>query len=139
MFEWAVSIVMTKIGLGVFIALWLDVDISQTFTVFVGWGLSADNVGMLFLIVGSVRCYALYANGQWHRYGCYTRAAGSAIGVIIWMQLFVGVLEAIAQSKLLYVGIFVWSTFSIFDFFSLCRSILDCAAYRVSGNAARAA
>jgi len=138
LFEWAMALIMLQMGLGVFAALWCDIKIIGAFTVLIGAGFDLVTVATLFAMLGFLRCLALYANGKW-RHGCYVRAAGCAVGVIIWIQMLSGVLIILITTRQLFMVLFVWSTFAAFEFFSLCRSILDLRSYGpgVSGNAAR--
>lgn len=141
LFEWAMSLIMLQMGVGVFVADWCGVKIIGAFTILNAMGLHMSGVALLFAIVGSLRCLALYANGKW-RNGCYVRAAGCAAGVIVWVQMFAGILIVLLTSQRLFMVLFVWSTFAVFEFASLCRSILDLRSYstvsRVSENAAPA-
>lgn len=139
LFEWAMATIMLKMGLGVFAAGIFGFKVTGAFTAFVALGLDLPSIGLLFSLLGAMRCVALYANGKW-RNGCYVRALGCAVGVVVWVQMFGGILLVLIATDQLFMVLFVWSTFAAFEFFSLCRSILDLRAYgliRVSENAAR--
>lgn len=141
LFEWAMSIIMLQMGVGVFCAVWFNIKIIGAFTVLIGMGLNYLHVGLLFGVIGALRCLALYANGKW-RHGCYVRAAGCAVGVVVWTQMFAGIFIVLLTTQQLFMVLFVWSTFAVFEFASLCRSILDLRSHsavsRVSENAAPA-
>lgn len=138
-FEWASALIMLQAGVGFLLAEMAGIRVTGVMPVLTeGWGLSTAQIGILFALAGYGGCYALYANGQWRRWGCYLRAARCVLGFLIYVQLFYGCLMVLIDKRQLLTVLFVWEVLALFEFISAREAIRDCTAYRrVSENAAR--
>lgn len=126
MFEYCAAVIMFQVGLGVvLVPALMQAEVAGTFGVFQEWGLSFSNAALMLIAIGIARGLALYANGYWGEYGCYARAIGCGLGLIIWLQFLGGALQMLLVKQQLFIVTFVWEALAVFEFFSLCRALLD--------------
>lgn len=83
---------------------------------------SAVNIGLVFLTVGIVRTSAIFANGNWARYGPWARALGALIGALMWSQMFLSLL-AIHPSDSATLGAPIFFVFTAVEFFTIYRAM----------------
>lgn len=133
LFEWAAAVIMIQMGLGVLLSVSIGFKVSGAFVVLTSFGLNFWQVGLLVTFLGFGRVFALYANGRW-RYGCYVRAAGCAAGVLMWVQLFCGVVDMMTKGQELFIVVFVWQTFVVIEMISIGRSLRDLSAHGMRAN-----
>ncbi len=132
-FEWFSSTVTLGLGVGILLSLMLGIKVSGAFIVIMSkWALRLDQVGAALVIIGSLGCVALYANGKWGGAGCYLRWIGCVLRLGIWLHLFGGVYNVLTERGEFFPVIVVWVILAAYECWSIIDSIRDRLAYETS-------
>lgn len=90
--------------------------LSATFNV---WTLTT-----IFFIVGVSRIVALGLNGHWMPQGAYVRAAGCAVGAIMWLQVDAALILFGSQGNALPFSTVTYGVLAVFEAISMYRALL---------------
>lgn len=125
LFEWCSAVIMTQIGILVLAGdLYLNTKPQLAFLALLQLGVAPIGIGLIFLGVGVTRLFALKRNGQW-RNGPLIRAVGAAVGMLIWGQLFYGIVAVWLHTGEIFVSLAIWDTLVVFEYLSFKRALLD--------------
>ena len=89
LFEWVMTLAM--LGLSLEIAIWPQTIGASSFRLILML-VSAENMGVFFLVFGLMRIAALIANGNWPVHGPRLRAMGAGAAALMWAQMCVALL-----------------------------------------------
>lgn len=118
---------MTSImlGLAIEILIWPATISASAFRYMLSV-ISAENMGVFFLLFGMVRILALIANGNWPKYGPRMRAAGGGFAAFMWLQMFVALIVLVPHNNgIPSPGIPVYFALFIGELISAYRVISD--------------
>lgn len=88
---------------------------------------SAFNVWTLvviFLIVGISRIVALWLNGHWMPHGAYVRAAGAAVGAIMWFQVDAALVTFGSREGVLPFSTVTYGVLALVEAISMYRALI---------------
>jgi hypothetical protein len=125
LFEWYCAVVMTQIGAYTLVTYALFSSRPElAFLAFVKLGMSTVSIGGMFLTLGVARIVALIRNGKWDN-GPLVRAVCSGIGVVLWGQLFYGIVHVLFSTGEFYLSFGVWDSMAVFEYVAFRRAIRD--------------
>lgn len=78
----------------------------------------------IFFIVGISRIVALGLNGHWLPYGAYVRAAGCAVGAIMWLQVVAALVLFGSRENALPFETVTYGVLAVFEAISMYRALL---------------
>jgi hypothetical protein len=94
----------------------------------------------IFFVLGVSRIVALGLNGHWLPYGAYVRAAGAAVGAIMWLQVSAALITFSSNGNPLPLETVTYGVLAIFEGISMYRALLGAkkkhAAERLLGMGA---
>lgn len=124
-FEWFSAGTMFQIGIIVLVGeLFFHAEPQLAFDALLHAGLTVIQVGFMFYILGLIRLIALYKNGHWY-YGPHARAICAFIGMLIWGQLWYGIIDIFFRTGEIYLSWAVWDSALVAEYFALKRAIMD--------------
>jgi len=89
LFEWVMTVAMLALAVEIFI--WPATIGASAFR-FILRVVSAENMGVFFIIFGAIRIAALVANGKLPEHGPRMRALGAGAAALMWGQMCIALL-----------------------------------------------
>lgn len=123
LFEWTTSGAM--LGIALCVAISPKTVTSGGFYLMQNVGLSPAALGVLFTLGGCLRIAALYANGSWPSYGPKCRAAGAALGALLWGQMTIALFKWSWDQDYIAIGVCVYAALTISEMISCGRATRD--------------
>lgn len=91
----------------------------------------------IFFVLGVSRIVALGLNGHWLPYGAYVRAAGAAVGAVMWLQVGAALITFSSNGNPLPLETVTYGVLALFEGISMYRALLGAkkrnAAERILG------
>lgn len=121
--EWYASFVMVAIGLTIFLTP-KTIELGA-FRYLLWMGVEASWAWMLYIGIGLCRVVALLLNGRLPFFGPHVRAAGCAVGALIWINMTLALIRLTEDTGTLSIGIGAWGMSTIFELRALHRALID--------------
>ncbi len=123
LFEWMTALMM--LGIAATIAASPHTIESGGFHLMQGVGLTRDRLGWAFVLIGSLRIVALYANGRSPFYGPWCRFVGALVGGLVWVQMSIALIVWSDRAGYVSIGVPVYVVLALGEFISCYRAAND--------------
>jgi hypothetical protein len=120
LFELAMAV--TMIGVGLFLML-SPGSVASSELHYLLDVMSVETCSTLFFVAGIARIVALALNGNWMPGGAYTRAAGAAIGALLWGQWGAALYQLHLRGTPISPDLIIYSGLALFEVVSARRAL----------------
>lgn len=122
LFEWVMTVAM--LGLAIEIFFWPGTIGASAFRYMLRV-IQPELLGGFFLIVGLFRIAALYANGNWPKFGPRIRALAAGAAALIWGQMLFALFALAPHTGIPSPGIPVYLALTLGEMISAYRAATD--------------
>lgn len=123
LFEWVSTLAMLGVGLTL-VASSHSLDRSA-FALMLNGGLSQASISGIFLAAGVIRAVALHFNGSWPHLGPKFRIAAAVVGISMWAQMAIALLEFRPHPDAISPSVGVFFALAVGELISCYRAAHD--------------
>lgn len=123
LFEWVTTFIM--LGMAATVIASPDTIEKGAFRYMLVAGFTPLVLGVFFVVVGSIRVGALYANGRSEVWGPRLRIVGALAGIFIWSWMGVALVMLTRDTGTLSLGIVNWIGLALGEVISCARAGSD--------------